>query len=466
LDRYMHGDTSRVSPEAPVPVVRVTKTDERPGGAANVAVNIKSLGTSAHLLGIVGDDAMGAALQAQLAMLDITSELLVSAKAPTIVKLRVLSRNQQLLRLDFEQSYCEAALEDQLYARFCAHLPQVQLVIISDYLKGTLTNPQRFIAAAKQHGVTVLVDPKARDVGIYQGASWLTPNWQEFEAMVGPCATEDQLVTKGRELMAQQDIGTLLITRSEQGMTLLQQEGVYHLPAEAHEVFDVTGAGDTVISTLGAALAAGAAPLPAVRWANLAASLAVTKLGAVAISVPKLVQHSMQRAPLPRGIMQRDALIPWVKRLQTAGKRIVFTNGCYDVIHAGHVQSLSMAKALGDYLIVAVNSDASVKRLKGAARPLNPIAHRLAVLAGFEAVDWVLAFDEDTPIDLLHALQPNVLVKGGDYTIDAVVGKDVVEAYGGTVTVVQHGIQTSSTALLQQLYEEKQLVFANDQTGG
>lgn len=450
LDRYWFGDTGRVSPEAPVPIVKINSTDNRPGGAGNVALNIAALGGKVKILGVAGLDEAAATLEQQLAAANVDCHLYKSASLSTIIKLRVISRHQQLLRMDFEDKI-EPVHQDVLLQQFKQQLVGVDLVILSDYGKGTLSDPQAFIQAARAVNIPVLVDPKSTDFTIYRGASIITPNFKEFEAVVGRCQHEDDILTKGRALLTQFDIQTLLVTRGEDGMTLIQKDGHTHLPAYAREVFDVTGAGDTVIGTLGAAAAAGAELVTATALANLAASLAVGKLGAATVSAPELFAALTGKTNFATGIVNEAQLLQGIKEARTQGKTVVFTNGCFDILHAGHVTYLQMAKQLGDYLVVAVNADESIRRLKGENRPINNLEQRMTVLAGLGVVDWVVPFADDTPERLLRLLQPNLLVKGGDYTIDQVVGADIVRSYGGEVRLMHHNITTTSSSIIEHL---------------
>ena len=453
LDRYYHGSATRISPEAPVPVVRVNNQEDRPGGAGNVALNIAALGGAATLIGVVGADATAKDLSSRLAAAGVRCEFLESADKPTITKLRVISQHQQLLRMDFEQQF-DAADVVGLDARFEAMLDNAQVVIISDYAKGALQDVPSLIKAARAKGKPVIVDPKGSDFEKYRGATLITPNLLEFETVVGACANEQALVKKGLALMLDLDLEAILITRGENGMTLLRPDSPeLHLPARAQEVFDVTGAGDTVISVLAASLAAGEGFAEATALANLAASLAVGKLGTAAISGPELRRALHQLQASGRGAMSAEQLRIAVEDAKAHGERIVFTNGCFDIIHAGHVGYLAEAKKLGDRLIVAINDDASVHRLKGAGRPINPVERRLAVLAGLEAVDWVVSFPEDTPENLLHLLNPDILVKGGDYSIDQVVGGEYVLSYGGEVKSLDFLDDCSTSAIVEKMRE-------------
>lgn len=450
LDRYWFGDTSRISPEAPVPVVKIDNTDNRPGGAGNVALNISALGAKATLLGITGNDEAAKILDQQLGAADVAHDLCMLDSTSTIVKLRVISRHQQLLRLDFEENL-RSVDNNLLLQRFKKHLGQAKLVILSDYKKGTLGNPQELITLARAANVPVLIDPKGSDFSHYKHATIVTPNFKEFQAVVGACHSEQDIINKGRALLTEHQFEALLVTRGEDGMTLIQKNEVLHLPAFAREVFDVTGAGDTVIGVLGAAVAVGEKLPQATALANLAASITVAKLGAATVSAPELQVALSGKTSFSSGIVNEEQLIQAVNEARAQGKKIVFTNGCYDIIHAGHVTSMQMAKQLGDCLIVAVNTDESIKKLKGESRPINNLEHRMTVIAGLGVVDWVVPFADDTPERLLRLVRPDILVKGGDYRLDQVVGADIVRAYGGDVRIVSHNIKTSSTSIINRI---------------
>lgn len=454
LDRYWHGATSRISPEAPVPVVRVEQHEDRPGGAANVALNLAALGAPAFLVGVTGEDEAAASLADSLGAVGVTTRFQRIAGQPTIVKLRVMSRHQQLLRVDFEEPFRTDA---QALARETeALLDQVRVLVLSDYGKGALKNHQALIQAARKRNIPVLADPKGKDFSIYRGASLITPNLSEFEAIVGRCQDESELVAKGLKLLGDLELGALLVTRGEHGMTLLRPgHPALHLPARAREVFDVTGAGDTVISTLAGALAAGEDLPQAVALANLAAGIVVGKLGTAAISAPELRRAVQREQGSERGVLGLEQLLLAIEDARAHGEKIVFTNGCFDILHAGHVSYLEQARAQGDRLIVAVNDDASVGRLKGPGRPINSVDRRMAVLAGLGAVDWVVSFSEDTPERLLAQVRPDVLVKGGDYSVDQVVGADIVSAYGGEVRVLGLVPNSSTTAIVEKIRQKR-----------
>lgn len=451
LDRYWHGDALRVSPEAPVPVVHVGNREDRPGGAGNVALNIAALGAATSLVGIVGNDEAGDELKSRLNAAGVYCDFLHSADKPTITKLRVISRHQQLIRLDFEQQF-EAQDTIGLDEKVLALLDNAQTLVLSDYAKGGLANVAALIQLGRARNIPVIVDPKGTDFEKYRGATLLTPNLVEFEAVVGRSASEEEFVKKGLQMLQDFELEALLITRGEHGMTLIRPDlPELHLPARAQEVFDVTGAGDTVISVLAASMASGHSMADAIALANLAAGLVVGKLGTAAISAPELRRAMLIEQGSGRGVMTAEQLQIAVLDAKAHGETIVFTNGCFDIIHAGHVGYLADARKLGRRLVVAINNDESVRRLKGAGRPINPVERRMAVLAGLEAVDWVVSFGEDTPENLLRVLQPDVLVKGGDYTLDQVVGGEYVQSYGGKVKVLEFLDDCSTSAIMEKM---------------
>ncbi|WP_110685612.1 bifunctional D-glycero-beta-D-manno-heptose-7-phosphate kinase/D-glycero-beta-D-manno-heptose 1-phosphate adenylyltransferase HldE [Salinicola aestuarinus] len=455
LDRYWHGGTSRISPEAPVPVVKVEDADDRPGGAANVALNIASLGGRVGLAGVVGDDDNAERLASALAQAEVSAHLQHAAEVPTITKLRVMSRNQQLIRLDFEAPLWNVDTTPML-EQVERQLDGTDVVILSDYGKGSLNRVETLIVQARRAGKRVLVDPKGSDFTRYHGASLITPNFAEFEAVVGPCADDDELATKGEALRARLELEALLVTRSERGMTLIREgHAPLHLPTHAREVFDVTGAGDTVIGVLGLALAAGHGFDEAVVLANLAAGLVVAKPGTAVLSVAELYTalHGDRLAEF--GVIRESALVESVRAAQARGETVVMTNGCFDILHAGHVAYLEQARALGDRLIVAVNDDASVARLKGPKRPINTLARRAQVLAGLAAVDWVVPFGEETPQRLIETVLPDLLVKGGDYRPEEIAGGEAVIAHGGEVKVLGFEDGVSTTTMIDTILDRE-----------
>lgn len=451
LDRYWHGGTSRISPEAPVPVVHIRDIEERLGGAGNVALNIASLGSYAAVIGLVGCDDNAKILALQLAQAGVESLLEPQANYPTITKLRVISRQQQLIRLDFEEGF-EAVPTDIITRRTEEALAHVDVIVLSDYGKGVLKNARQLIDLAKAAGKPVLVDPKSRDFSLYHGASLITPNLAEFEAVVGHCRDEEEIVSRGLALMALHQFGALLVTRGEQGMTLLcPHEPPLHLPTQAREVYDVTGAGDTVISVLAASLAAGESLANATYLANVAAGLVVAKLGTATVTVSELHRALHNLHEYRFGILNEEELASVISETKLRGERVVMTNGCFDILHAGHVQYLQEARKLGDRLVVAVNDDASVRRLKGASRPINTLENRMAVLAALESVDWVVPFAEETPERLYCRLVPDILVKGGDYQPEQVAGGACVQANGGKVIILSFKEGCSTTQLIETI---------------
>ena len=453
LDRYWHGSASRVSPEAPVPVVQVANREDRPGGAGNVALNIAALGSAVRLVGVVGDDETGLELLSRLKAAGVYCDFLQSEEKPTITKLRIISQHQQLIRLDFEKAF-EASDIIGLQDKAKSLVDDSQVMVLSDYGKGALQDIIDLIDLGRSRNIPIIVDPKGADFTKYRGATLITPNLTEFEAVVGGSDNEDEFVNKGLRLVRELNLEAILITRGEHGMTLIRPDSPeLHLPARAQEVFDVTGAGDTVISVLAASMAAGDGLADATALANLAAGLVVGKLGTAAISGPELRRAMLADQNSGRGVMTAEQLQIVVQDSKAHGEKIIFTNGCFDIIHAGHVGYLAEAKRLGDRLVVAINDDDSAHRLKGEGRPINPVERRMAVLAGLEAVDWVVSFSEDTPEPLLESLQPEVLVKGGDYTMDQVVGADYVKSYGGVVRVLEFLDNCSTSAIMEKIKE-------------
>ncbi len=450
LDQYLFGATSRISPEAPVPVVHVQKTDDRPGGAANVAVNLASLGTKTRLIGAVGNDAAADTLERLLTAHGIDCDFARVGDRPTITKTRVQSRGQQLIRLDQENA---SELRDStLVDALGKAVTGVGAVVLSDYGKGALTDVAAMIAVCRNAGVPVLVDPKGRDFEKYRGATLLTPNQGEFEAVAGHCATDAELAARGWQMLEELELTALLVTRSEKGMMLLEtgNEPVF-LSTQAREVFDVTGAGDTVIATLAGALASGQSLASASALANIAAGLVVRKIGVATVTPGEIQVALHQRGQGGRGLVSRDELLVFVGEARARKERIVMTNGCFDILHAGHVAYLEEAKSLGDRLIVAVNDDDSVRRLKGESRPINALEDRMLVLAGLAAVDWVVVFADDTPAELIAAVLPDVLVKGGDYRPDEIAGGKEVLQNGGEVRVLNFRDGHSTSRIIEKL---------------
>lgn len=453
LDRYWVGPTGRISPEAPVPVVRIERDETRPGGAANVALNIASLGGQVRLLGVVGRDEAASKLRDALVDKRVQPDFTVAASRPTITKLRVLSRNQQLIRLDFEESLAVAGAfsHAELLGRYRLALDEARVVVLSDYGKGTLADASLMIAEARARDLPVLVDPKGSDWRPYRGATLITPNLSELEAVVGPCPDEATIVAKGTKLRDELGIDALLVTRSEAGMTLLApHQPPLHLPAQAREVFDVTGAGDTVIATFAASLAAGHDFVHAARIANLAAGIVVGKLGTATVTEGELLLAIRRQHEDDSAVLTEIELLDRVRQARAQGQVVVMTNGCFDLLHVGHVRYLEAARKLGDVLVVAVNTDESVRRLKGPTRPLNGTEDRMRMLAALKCVDWVVPFAEDTPLRLISEVLPDLLVKGGDYRPEQVAGHDVVAAHGGQTVILDFHDGYSTTGIIER----------------
>ena len=449
LDRYWSGKAARISPEAPVPVVRIKEIEDRVGGAGNVALNIAKLGGQVTLLGVVGDDEEGRIVRQLLEKAGVVCELVVEKTIRSICKLRILAQHQQLIRVDFEDTplpFDNAALSSRISAQLKHH----NVVVFSDYGKGTLKDVSAHISTAKKHGIKILVDPKGLDYRPYTNADLITPNLSEFQAVMGVCKTEDELIAKGRELIASLHIPNLLVTRGEAGMTLIQPDHEYSISAQAKDVFDVTGAGDTVIAVLAACAGIEMDWRDAMYLGNLAGGIVVGKLGTSTVSTEELTRAMHGDKDSQYGIVSESELKPLFARAKANGEKIIMTNGCFDLLHVGHVTYLEQAKALGDRLCVAVNADESVKKLKGETRPINGLQERMAVLAALTCVDWVVPFSEDTPERLYCDLLPDVIVKGGDYMPEQVAGGDCVIKAGGEVKILSFVEGQSTTNIIKK----------------
>lgn len=454
LDRYWHGDSSRLSPEAPVPVVKVADVEDRPGGSGNVAMNLAALGCSVELCAVVGCDEAAEQLRIVLSEQQINCHFYQQPNVQTITKLRVMAKHQQLLRADFEQKMTVDFTELERKLGLTAKIEACDALVISDYGKGGADFSQHCIEVANRFQKPVLVDPKSTDYSLYRGATMITPNTAEFESVVGHCETQDQIVARAEDLLNRFELSSLLVTRGDKGMALLTKDAEpFFLDTNAQEVFDVTGAGDTVIATLAACLAVGFPPVEAVNLANIAAGIVVGKLGSATASSAEIHAqlHASQQASF--GVVTEDELLRLVDNAKFADKVVVMTNGCFDVLHAGHVAYLEEAKKLGDYLIVAVNDDASVTGLKGKGRPINPLDARMNVLAGLRSVDWVVHFPEDTPQRLIAAVLPNLLVKGGDYKAKDIAGYQEVTGSGGQVKILSFEPGFSSSNIVKKIQE-------------
>lgn len=456
LDRYIDGHIERISPEAPVPVLRHDATRQMLGGAGNVAANIASLGGQVDVVGLVGDDTHGQAARAILAEWGVSGEgLVVSQDRPTSVKTRFLAQGQQVLRHDWERAE-PVTLDEQtaLLDAFAARLEAADIVVLSDYGKGTALPPMApaVIAAARNAGKPVIVDPKGRDYSVYRGASAVTPNRRELGEATGIAIGDNASVeAAGAYLIETCQLEAVLATRSEDGLSVIRNGApAIHIPTEAREVFDVSGAGDTVVAALALGLAAGLDWGEAANLANAAAGVVVAKRGTAQVTADEL--FAARRPPPAESLVATpEEAARRVAAWQRTGLKVGFTNGCFDLLHPGHVALLAYARNHCDRLVVGLNDDASVTRLKGPSRPVNDLADRAEVVAALKPVDLVTFFAEDTPLALIEALQPDVLVKGADYTVATVVGADTVQARGGQVLLAPLAEGHSSTAIIARL---------------
>lgn len=454
LDRYLMGSVNRISPEAPVPVVLLKGSEDRAGGAANVAANLNGLGLHTQIIGCIGDDATGATLKQIITTSGINTELVMRSKQrPTISKTRVMSGNQQIVRIDDESALAFTLEENQQLLNNVANALRSKpaMVILSDYAKGLLseTTCKAIIQQCKQLGIPVIADPKGHDYRKYQGANALTPNKKETAEACGVAIHETEaLLQAAKQLKEQLGLDFLAVTRGEEGISFIDAQHIEHIPATAKKVFDVSGAGDTVIATLAAGMVHGLTPHDALQLANIAAAIVVGKVGTVPVTQAELLKALVNEDGQSQAdkISDKAQLVALVKQWKENHQKIVFTNGCFDLLHAGHVTYLEAAKKTGDKLILGLNTDRSVSALKGPSRPVIHEQDRARVLAALAAVDAVILFDEDTPLQLIDAIRPDIIVKGDDYTEDQVVGGAEVKSWGGSVKLIPlvHGRSTSN----------------------
>ncbi|MDY0211511.1 MAG: D-glycero-beta-D-manno-heptose-7-phosphate kinase [Desulfuromonadaceae bacterium] len=458
LDEYLWGDTHRISPEAPVAIVNVGREDTRLGGAGNVVNNLRVLGAKVVLASVLGDDSDGALIckRLQQAQVDIEAVIHDSGRI-TSRKTRILSGNQQMLRIDREsKQQINADVEARLLEKLTLKLTNADVVFLSDYGKGVLSHTliQHIVERAKAINIPVVVDPKGCDYAKYYGATLLTPNRREAAQASGIIISDDaSLCAAGDKILHMAGLKALVLTRSEQGMSIFQPDrNPVHLPTRSREVYDVSGAGDTVLTVVGLGLAAGFSVEQAAFMANIAAGVVVGKVGTSTASPAELVEAAgFLLAGDKTKICDPHALQIVLRRLRQMGRKVVFTNGCFDLLHAGHVSYLQRARELGDVLVLGLNSDASVRRLKGESRPLVSETDRAVILAALACVDYVVVFDDDTPMELIALLQPDILVKGSDYTEDNVVGADLVRQWGGRVELMPFISGRSTTALVRKI---------------
>ena len=460
LDEFVYGEVSRISPEAPTPIIAVKRTESMIGGAGNVARNLVALGTRCIFVGVVGTDDAGSALTAALGADPLIEfHLVVDASRQTTRKVRFVSEHHSahLLRADWEMAQpIDAGSEDALIGHVIKAMPKAGAVVLSDYAKGALTPRviRAVIDAANKAGKPVVVDPKGRDYGIYRGATLLTPNRQELaDATNSPAQTDDQVAAAAAELGRELGTKAVLVTRSEAGMTLVGEGAAIHVPAYPVRVRDVSGAGDTVVAVLAAMLAMQSDFESAMRAANAAAAVVVGKRGTATLSVAELrsrILPAATLAPEEKIVFDWALLDEQIAEWRRQGLRVGFTNGCFDLLHPGHVKLLAGARAACDRLVVGLNGDASVTRLKGEGRPVQLVQARAEVLAALEAVDLVVVFDEDTPEKLIACVKPTVLVKGSDYRREDVVGHAFVEAAGGEVILIDIVPGHSTSAMVER----------------
>ena len=451
LDQYWLGDSARISPEAPVPIVNIQEMSNRLGGAANVAMNVSALGASVTLIGIVGNDDNADKLETLLQSTSIYSKIFRRDNFKTLTKLRAVSRNQQLLRLDFENENFNLDTTD-IVDEFSNSINDHDIAVISDYGKGTLNQVADIIKIASNNNKKVIIDPKGNDYKKYNNSSVITPNNSEFQQIVGPCDDEATLDAKAIALCKDLNIDSLLITRSEKGMSLFSRgKSPCHFPTEAKEVYDITGAGDTVVALLASALAADFSLEDAVKTANLGAGIVVSKFGTVSVTINELKSSFYLRSNLGKRITNLEKLKQTVLMSKQNNEKIVFTNGCFDLLHHGHVACLQDAKSRGDRLIVAINDDKSTKRLKGDSRPVCSIHNRIAVLEELNCIDWIIPFSEDTPLKLIEELQPDIFVKGGDYKREELAEYSLVTSYGGEVVISPYVEGCSTTTIIESI---------------
>jgi len=450
LDYYWSGQTNRISPEAPVPVVKIAQKEARAGGAGNVALNIASLAANVTLLGIVGEDSEAQELQQLLTSKSVKCQFVSTPNSPTARKLRVVAQHQQLIRLDFEEPLIDFDYTE-FFACYKIALNGIDAVIFSDYAKGVLTHIPQLLSLANEQGIKSFVDPKGADFSRYQGANLITPNRSEFQEVVGICHTNEEIINKGQALLSQFNISALLVTLSEHGMALIEPNKTSFLPTHAREVFDVTGAGDTVIASMALGVASGLELQHAMHLANMAAGIVVGKFGTSTVSSIELNRTLHGDNEHLLGVVTEEELITALDFSKKNGEKIVMTNGCFDILHAGHVAYLEQARRLGDRLVVAINSDESVRQLKGTSRPINKLDDRMTIIAALECVDWVIPFTEETPERIYHKFLPQVLVKGGDYQPEGVVGGEAVIQAGGKVAILDFVDGRSTTTMIERI---------------
>lgn len=480
-DVYISGSTDRVSPEAPVPIVKVIKTDFKAGGAGNVAINVAALGLKVTLLSLIGNDESANEIEKLLSSHGVNCVFVKSSKISTIEKHRIISQNQQIIRLDYESNNIETNLSKKNYSDLLniykkkIHSKKYSAVIISDYKKGVLKQCKSLITYARQSRLPIFVDPKGKEFFIYEGATFIKPNLKEFENIVGPTTSKNDFDAKAKNLKNMLKVESLLITKGRDGMTLYHQNQMpLDVPAtNSKEVFDVTGAGDTVLAVVAAGYVSGFTIYDSVKIANASAGIVVSKFGTASINSDELVKtfeyfsrlksvnNKIMKSPKKSDVIdkimlnkvitnksQLDVLLEYIEQNKI---NLIFTNGCFDILHAGHIHLFQESRKFGDLLLVAINEDESVSKLKGASRPVNRVKNRIEVLKSIQFVDFIIAFREETPANLIKQIKPFCLVKGGDYKNKTIIGSDFVRSYGGKVETIPLIKNLSTTGIIKNI---------------
>lgn len=456
LDEYIDGDVIKISPEAPVPVIKINKKFYRLGGAANVAANINSLGINSHIHGAIGKDSSGKIIKKLLKGKNISYDLIEDSNFKTVKKTRIISNFQQLIRLDEEQYEPKINFKKNILDAL-RKKNEIKVVICSDYSKGMLKNIDQIISYAKRYKISLIIDPKGVNFQKYKNADMLTPNLEEFENVMGKCSNLLDLEIKGKKLRKLLNLNALLVTRGKSGMTLFEKnKPPFHIESSAREVSDVTGAGDTVIGVIGGLISKGINLKDAVIAADKAAGLSVAKFGATTVSLQEILEEKKIVNSLPKGFINNKLLNNFKVENRNPEKTLVVTNGCFDILHTGHITLLSKAKKLGDHLMVLLNDDLSVTKLKGAGRPVNKLMDRAKHLLALESVDSVISFTDVTPKKLYETIKPDILVKGADYEVHEIAGAETVISNGGKVELISLVTGFSSTSIIKKINNFKQ----------